>query len=244
MKLSEKEKAARRAAFQAMSPAGRLEHIYTYYKWPILLGLIALLVLGSFLHRQLTRKEPVLYVSLVNLAVGSEQEEELTAGYLRAAGLDERKQEVYLYKDLYLSEDADVINHEYVYASRMKVMGAIQARQMDLVLMNREAYDLFSRSGYLLELTDLLAEGGEALEARLAPLLAENEIILSDNSVEYMLGEAETAEIVTESAVNGILASALPRLQDAGYDGEIFLGVVANCPRTDAALRYLEYLLS
>ena len=112
MKLSEKEKAARRAAFQAMSPADRLEHVYTYYKWPILLGLLALLVLGSVLQRQLTRKEPVLYVAFLNLAAGPEQEEALTAGYLRAAGLDERKQEVYLYKDLYLSEDADVINHE------------------------------------------------------------------------------------------------------------------------------------
>ena len=123
-------------------------------------------------------------------------------------------------------------------------MGAIQARQMDLVLMNREAYDLFSRSGYLLELDALLAEGGGELAARLAPLLTENEIILADNSVEYMLGEAETEQIVTETVVNGLRASDLPRLRDAGYDGEIVLGVVANSPRLAEALHYLQYLLS
>ena len=45
MKLSPQEKAARRAAFLAMSPAKKREHIWEYYKWPILLGLLALLIL-------------------------------------------------------------------------------------------------------------------------------------------------------------------------------------------------------
>ena len=36
VKLSEKEKAAHKAAFQAMSPAEKAEHIFTYHKWTIL----------------------------------------------------------------------------------------------------------------------------------------------------------------------------------------------------------------
>ena len=35
VKLSEKEKAAHKAAFQAMSPAEKAEHIFTYHKWTI-----------------------------------------------------------------------------------------------------------------------------------------------------------------------------------------------------------------
>ena len=34
MKLPEQEKAAQKAAFRAMSPAKKLDHLYTYYKWP------------------------------------------------------------------------------------------------------------------------------------------------------------------------------------------------------------------
>lgn len=142
MKLPEKEKAAQKAAFHAMSPAKKAEHIYTYYKWPILLVLLALIVLGSVLHRQLTKKDPVLYLAFLNVSVGEDLERQLTADYLTDAGLDARRQEVYLYKDLYISDDADTLNHEFAYASKMKLSGAISAKKLDLVLMNREAYDI------------------------------------------------------------------------------------------------------
>ena len=63
MKLSPQEKEAQRKVFRAMSPEKKAEHIYTYYKWPILLALIALLILGSTVYRQLTKKEPVVSFS-------------------------------------------------------------------------------------------------------------------------------------------------------------------------------------
>ena len=172
MKLSPQEKAAHRAAFQAMSPGKKLEHILTYYKAPILLALLLLFILGSVVHRQLTQKEELLYLGLLNVSIGEDLEEGLNAGYLRSAGLDETRQEVYLYRDLYLSDNADVVNHEYAYASRMKVMGAIQAKKLDLVLMNREAYDLCSRNGYLMALDTWLPgiDAAEALDPDAVPL--------------------------------------------------------------------------
>ena len=167
VKLSEKEKAAHKAAFQAMSPAEKAEHIFTYHKWTILLVLLVLLVLGSIIHRQLTQKKPVLYLAVINATFGEDVEKSLTEDFLTAAGRDARRQEVYLYRDLYLSEDADTLNHEYAYASKVKLTGAISAEKLDIVLMNQEAYDIFSRQGYLLELT--------SLSDALSPYLAENE---------------------------------------------------------------------
>ena len=153
--LSEKEKAAHKAAFQAMSPAEKAEHIFTYHKWTILLVLLVLLILGSVLHRQLTQKKPVLYLAVINTSFGEDVEKSLTEDFLNEAGFDARRQEVYLYRDLYLSEDADTLNHEYAYASKVKLGGAMSAEKLDLVLMNREAYDIFSQQGYLLDLTSL-----------------------------------------------------------------------------------------
>ena len=92
MKLPEKEKAAQKAAFHAMSPAKKAEHIYTYYKWPILLVLLALIVLGSVLHRQLTKKDPVLYLAFLNVSVGEDLERQLTADYLTEAEREARKE--------------------------------------------------------------------------------------------------------------------------------------------------------
>ena len=244
MKLPEQEKAANRAAFRAMSPAKKAEHIYTYYKWPILLGLLALIVLGSVLHRQLTKKEPVLYLGLLNVVVGEDLEARLTGDYLTAAGLDGRRREVYLYRDLYISEDADTLNHEYAYASKMKLTGAISAKKLDLALMNREACDILSQSGYLLDLSSLPAGDDPALRETLSPFLTENEVVLSDNGLDLLLGNAEEAQRLTESVPNALAVGSLPLFRDAGFDEELYLGVLANSPRLEETAGYLRYLFS
>lgn len=244
MKLSKQEKAARWAAFQAMSPAKKAEHIYIYYKWPILLALIVLAILCSVLHRQLAKKEPVLYLAFSNVAVGEDTEGELTGGFLRFLGSDEKKQEVYLYRDLYLSENADTLNHEYAYASRMKLMGSVGAEKLDLILMNREAYDLLSRSGYLLELSSALFADDPTLYQQIDQILSSNEVVLSDNSIEFQLGEAETHEVETETVQNALVVSSLPLFDRAGFPEAVFLGIIGNTGRLPACLRYIEYISS
>lgn len=238
MKLSEKEKAARKAAFRAMGPGEKLGYVWEYYKWPILLGLLLLLVLGSALHRNLTKKEPVLYLAMANVALGEDLQRDLTEGYLLEAGLDEKRQEVYLYLDLYLSDNADTLNHEYAYASKMKLMGAVSAQKLDLVLMNREAWDLLSRGGYLLELDSA------GLSEAFLPFLRENEVILSDNSIEYQLGEASEQIVEIRTAANALEVVAFPVFASAGFPEPVYLGLVANSPRTAACLDYLSYLIS
>ena len=234
VKLSEKEKAAHKAAFQAMSPAQKAEHIFTYHKWTILLVLLSLIVLGSILHRQLTQKRPVLYLAVINTTFGEQVEKSLTEDFLAAAGGDTRREEVYLYRDLYLSEDADALNHEYAYASKVKLGGAISAEKLDLVLMNQEAYDIFSRHGYHMELT--------ALPDALSASLVENEVILSDNSVDYLLGNAAQEQVITKTVPNALAVSSLPLFRDAGFDGALYIGVISNSPRPEEAKAYLRYL--
>ncbi len=242
MKLSPQEKAAQKAAFRAMPPAKKLEHIYLYYKWPILLALIVLVILGSVLHRELTAKEPVLYVAAANVSLGEDLQDALLSGYLQDAGYNPAREEVYWYPELYLSDDADVMNHEYAYASRIKTMAAIQAQKMDLVLLNRESYDLFSRNGYLLPLSDALAGAGPALLDALDGHRVSNTVILEDNGIEYQLGEAESHQVVTEEAENAIVLTDFSLFADAGFPEPIYLGILANTPRLPECLSYLAYL--
>jgi len=233
MKLTKEQKAAHRAAFRNMSPAEKLEYIWEYYKWPILLTLLVLGILIWSARRELTRKEPVLYLALANITVGEDLEQTLTTGYLTASGHNPRRQEVYVYRDLYLSDDADVLNHEYAYASRTKMMGAVQTQKLDVVLMNREAYDLLSAQGYLLPLDD------PAL-----PPLVSNEVVVSDNAIEWQLNETDTHERVTETEQNALALYDCPLFQAAGFEGNVYAGVIANSPRPAEALRYLQYLSS
>ena len=235
MKLTKQQKAAHRAAFRAMSPGEKLEYIWEYYKWPILLTMLVLGILIWAAQRELTKREPVLYLALANVTVGEDLEQALTTGYLTASDKNPRRQEVYVYRDLYLSDDADVLNHEYAYASRTKVMGAVQTQKLDVVLMNREAYDLLSAQGYLLPFDD----------AALPPLfVVSNEVVVSDNAIEWQLNEAATHERVTETVQNALAMSDCPLFQAAGFEGNVYAGVIANSPRPAEALRYLQYLSS
>ena len=99
-----------------MSLSKKLEYILAYYKLPIVLVLIALVAVGSVLHRMLTEKEPVLYVAYANVAVEDDLDKALTVDYLATKGLDSRSQAVFTYPDLYLSDAETSSDHQYSYA--------------------------------------------------------------------------------------------------------------------------------
>lgn len=232
--MNDREKA--QAAFRAMGPREKAGYIFDYYKFPILLALLALIILITTAHQLLTRKETVLYLGLVNVSVGTDLEEELTDRFLAHEELSERKNQVYVYSGLYLSENPSAENHEYAYASRLKVLAAINAKQLDVVLMNQEGYDLLSQSGYLLNLTGLLPNAAESH-------LTDNTVVLADNATEVRLGEADVYEAETRLVSNGVEVSSLPLFQTAGFSQPVYFGIIANSPRVSQGLRYLEYLL-
>ena len=242
MKVSPEERAARRTAFRQLPLSGKLEYIYMYYRLPIALGLIALMILTVAVSKALTKKEVTLYLGYVNVAVGDELREKMSEGFVAASGMDTRKNEVYVYTGLYLCEDPAAANHQYSYASRMKIMAAVNAKQLDVVLMNREAYDIFSRSGYLLELPPALEELLPELYGALEPYLQKNDVILEDNEIEYRLNEADEYRETTRSETNALDISDFPGV--AEFSDTVYFGVIANSPRLPAALGYAAYLFS
>lgn len=239
MKLTDRERAENRKALADMNLPQRLDHIFEYYKFPLVLALIAAVALGSVLYYRLTRKAALLYVGCANISIGETLDSALNEGFARAIGMNPSKNEVRLYRSLYLSQDATVQNHEYAYASRMKVMAAMANSQLDVLLMNREAYDIMSAGGYLLPLEGAL---GADLYRRVADRLVENTVILSDNDIEHRLDERVPYRAETEAAANAILVSAFPLFEHAGFSGDVFLGVIANSARMDAVNQYIDYL--
>lgn len=162
---------------QSLHGRKRLDHIWTYYKIPIILVLIVVYMAAYIGYRQATRKEDVLYLALVNVSAGQDLTEDLTTGFLEQQGLSSEKQQVYFYNGLLLSEDADP---QYAYASRMKIMGALAADQLDVVLMDQEARDAFVQEEYLADLRTLdpsltreegLDESGLWMDVSSSPLL-------------------------------------------------------------------------
>ena len=241
MKRTPQERETLNASFQKMSLADKADYIWTYYKLPITLGLAALLLLCSTVYRQVTKKEAVLYSALINVTVGEDLDVQLNEGFVASIGASPQKSEVSLYRGMYLSNDPSPENHQYGYASKLKLMAAIEAKQLDVVLMNREAYDIFSQKGYLLDLGELLAAEGPLYQTLESQLIT-NTVILEDNAIEYSLNEASRYEAVTEETANALDVSAYPIFRAAGFSDPVYLGVVGNSLRIPAVLQYIAYL--
>lgn len=234
MKRSPEERRQHREDFRKLPPVKKLEHIWLYYKAPILLSILALSILVSGVYRAAAKKEPVMDLACLNVSMGETMEARLTEDYLTYRGLDPKRTEVRLYRDLYLSDDPAASDHEYAYASRMKLLATINSKQLDLVLMNREGYDLCSASGYLLDLTNLVDSA----------YLTANQVILEDNAVEYNLNEAQEYIVVTQTQSNAVELTKLSAFQEAGFSDSVYIGIIANTPRLPACQDYLDYLIS
>ena len=238
-----KDEKAVREAFRRMGPKAKLGYILTYYWWAILLTIIVAVIFGSVIYGRITKKQTVLYAACLNVTIGSELEGKLRQSYLDFAGADPKKTDVLLYRDLYITEDPTEADHQMAYASRMKLLAVINGKLLDLVLMNRDAYDILSAADYLLDLS-VLAGQDEALYKELEPLLMENTVIVEDNALEVRLNEADTYQAVTKEVLNGVDLSGISLIRNAGFSDSIYLGIIANTPRLEACGGYLKYLLS
>ena len=131
----------------------RWEHIWAYYKLPIVIALIIVYMFGYATYRHLTKKEDVLYLGLVNVTAGSDLTEQLTTGFSENQQLTQ-KQQVNLLSGLLLTESENA-DEQYVYASEMKLLGAVSAQRMDVILMDASARDELLAEDYFLDLRTL-----------------------------------------------------------------------------------------
>lgn len=195
----------------------KIQYIWDYYKFPILAAIVVLGILITFLVRHFTAKESLLYLALVNVTAGTELTEALGDGFLDACGYDTGRNQVYYYKDLYLAGADEEVDSQYAYISRLKIMSLVDAEQLDVVLMDQKALDSFTESGYLCDLEALLAE---KLPDRLGSL----------------------KDSLTPGR-QGLLLDESPLIREAGFSGSVYLGILENSTHTDAAVRYVNYLI-
>lgn len=220
----------------------KLGYIWDYYKLPIFLLCIALYARGYLVYRQVTHREVVLYTALANIAPGEEVKEELGNGFLTSREIDLKKNECYLYSGLYLTTEINAVDQQSAYASQMKVLAAIDGEEMDVALMDKNAFDMFARSGYLCDISGLLSEKAAGLYQELEPFIESNVHILKDNATDAALNPEVKYESETEEFPMAINVSEAPLIKKAGFNGEVYLGVIANSPRKDMAVDYISYL--
>lgn len=239
---SAKQMDAERQKLRALHGRKKLRYLWDYYKFPFAVLCIAVYIIGYAIYGHATHKETLLYTALVNVNAGEELTADLSSRFLEAEHADSAKTELHLYSGLYLTDDADSEWHQYTYASQMKILASIDAEELDVVLMNREAFDAFSQNGYLCDLSGLLEDSDPDLYSRLRNSLVTNISILEDNSADLAFDDTVTYQAETEEYPMGLDLSSCPVIKSAGFGDTVYLGVIANSPRKEAAVQYLAYL--
>lgn len=211
----------------------KMRHILAYYKFPLAVLCFLLYFAGSLLCGRLTRKDVILYAALVNVTTGETLTQKLEHGFPEYLEADPSACELELYTGLYLTDDEMNAWHEYTYASRMKILAAIEGQMLDVVLMNKEAFDAFSQNGYLHDLDRFLPSLDPDLYEAVKPALATNIVILEEPAGE---------PAVTKEHSYGLDLSQTPLIGQAGFADAVYLGVIANTPRAETAAEYIRFV--
>ena len=222
----------------------KIQYIWDYYKLPFAIAGILLYILVYILYHHFSYKDTILYTALVNVNAGEHLTEELNNGFLEYLNLNPSKNKLELYTGLYLTDDEQNVYHQYSYASRMKILATIDGKLLDVVLMNKEAFDAFSQNGYLCDFETFLQQADSDLYNTIKQDFATNIIILEDNSIELQLDSSVAYHAITEEHYYGIDLSHTELIRDAGFMEPVYLGILANSPRHDRAVAYLKYLFT
>lgn len=240
-----RDKSASLKTLQHLHGRKKIQYLWDYYKLPLTILAIFLYIIIYIAYRHFTYQTPVLYTALINVNVGESLTKQLSEDFLNVMGITSSQGKMYLYSGLYLTDDENNAYHEYTYASRMKLLASIDAEQLDVVLMNREAFDAFSQNGYLCNIDNLLQEKAPAAFYHdLKPFIVNNTFIAEDNSFELQFDASIPYSAVTEEYPMGLDISQTDFIKQAGFPETIYLGIITNSPRKDTALAYLHYLFT
>lgn len=234
---SEKEK------FRQLKGTKKIQYLWDYYKLHFVVAGVILYILGYTAYGHFTQKEQVLYAAFINVAPSEALTETLSNGFLTAQGMDLNKKEFYLYSGLYLTTDEENPYHEYTYASRIKLIAAMDSETLDIALMDQEAFDAFSQNGYLYNMETFLSEADPELYRECKEMLRDNIEILEDNAEEAALDDSVEYAAETEEYPMALEVTQTALLKDAGFTEPVYLGIIKNMPREEAAAEYVRYLL-
>lgn len=219
----------------------KIGYLWAYYKLPIVIAGIFLYIAGYMIYGYAMHKETALYMALINVAPKDAFTEELSTDFLAYIGANRKKEEVKLYTGLYLTEDPSSANLEYVYASNTKITASIAGGRLDIVLMDKEAFDLLSRRGYLCNIEEFLMQEDLELYEKVQSWLTENTVVLSDNSLDVQLDPSVEYTAVTEEYPMGVDLSGSELVMKEEFDGTLYMGIISNTPHRNRAVSYLRY---
>lgn len=226
--------------WEMLDTKGRLSYIMDYYKYPILIGVCLIVAIVSLVTHYLNRKDSVFYIGLVNLPAMTETGASLSSSFGDYLEIDARKNEITVYTGLSVSEDEAGMYTQLGIANQVKLDTYLTSQMLDLILMDQTAFDYFEKFGFLHDMEQLLQDTGASERWTNHLVTGTTDPAAYTHEGQQDEDTAEMDEPKTYSMALDISDTVLARLPD--LKGPVYLGVLINSPRTDTAVRFLEYL--
>ena len=197
--------------FTQLNNKQKLQYIWDYYKIHIIATAVIICIFISIISTITKNKSVDLYAAYVNVAAPDE---------LLASIDDKCDFTVSNYTGLLITEDPKGEDFQYAYASSIKLMSAINASQLDIIIADSYGINMAHSSEYLCNINDYLAQKNPALLNSLEPYF------LYDES-----GVAYAIDLSYSSLFN-----------HAGFTEPLYIGIVASEEISPEVTDYLSLI--
>lgn len=205
-----------------MPPKKRIEYIWEYYKFHIIVTIVLLTAAISLIHHYVTLKDNVLDIMIVN---GMTQYEDTAPGindFFEQEGFDSKKEEITVDTSITYILTEDSYQEDYYTNETLSLRLTVGG--VDVFFAPWQVYDAYALSGCM---TDLSA------------VLTEEEMIKYQDLLVYTTDDETKTEYPC-----GIHLENSKWLADHGYTTEpCTVGITYTSEHKDTALDFLHYIL-
>ena len=143
-----------REAMKHGTPKEKLEYFWLYYKWHVIITVVAIVAITSFIYTTVTKKETSLYALFLNSFVTAEDSgNSYKQGFLDMAGIDCDKYKIIVDTNLYFQPGA---MDEDSYNALQKISIYVAAGEIDLFGADLTTFEYYAYTDYLTDLRDML----------------------------------------------------------------------------------------
>lgn len=249
MPLMDEFKEQREAIKNASLPV-KLSYFWSYYKWHTICVVAALIALTIIICDMATKKEDVLFVALLNAAAPTEEQAVIfRENYIDYAGIDYDKYDVRFDNNFTLNQTDFA---EYTLAASQRLLVYTGAGELDVVIGNSEIFPQQATQSMFRDLREILnAEQLEKYEPYFyyidQAILDEWDRISDEGNIdsEYPdMPEPTKPEEMEQPIPVALFVTDCDTLTDAySFPGDyVAIGVVANGPNPENALKFIDYL--
>lgn len=209
--------------FKALSKKAKVQYIWDYYKFHILVAICAVAFVVSLIYHYATYKESVLNIIMVNVCDPYRAEMPGLDDFFEEAGLDTSTEEINVDTSNTYNLEDDAFSTNY-YSDQTLTL-KLSVGGTDIFFAPEQVFSTYGSAGCLMDLSTVLTE--EEME-QYADLFL------------YASDEENTITIPC-----GVLLENNSWLMDNGYyDGPCYFGIANNTDNVDLALSFFRYVMS